>query len=182
MTLLLTGACSGSAVTTAQPPEVAAPSPFILQFTGTYEDPQALAGSISWLRIDRDGTFEMMIQGAPASEHGTMATSNALQLPVTLELDAGALGTVTVTITDYDGVLHVTLDGQTSTLRATGAVGPSESLCDRPLRHVLGREGVHPRPRRLRPLIAPADEQSTPGLPAAPAWASTTRVSMDPRS
>jgi hypothetical protein len=130
MTLLLTGACSGSAVTTAQPPEVAAPSPFILQFTGTYEDPQALAGSISWLRIDRDGTFEMMIQGAPASEHGTMATSNALQLPVTLELDAGALGTVTVTITDYDGVLHVTLDGQTSTLRATGAVGPSESLCD----------------------------------------------------
>jgi hypothetical protein len=131
MTLLLTGACSGSAGTSAQPPAQAAPpSPFILQFTGTYEDPQAPAGSIRWLRIDRDGTFEMMIQGAPAPESGTMATSSLRQLPVTLELDAGALGTVTVTITDYDGVLHVTLNGQTSTLRATGAVGPSESLCD----------------------------------------------------
>ena len=127
---LLAGACSGSAGGTKTSAELAATSPFVVQFTGRYEDPEAEAGSVRWVRIRRDGTFEIMVQGAAAPEDGTFGASALHELPATLELDAGSLGVVTATITDYDGVLHVTLGGHAATLRADRPVGPNEPVCD----------------------------------------------------
>ena len=126
---LLTGGCSGVAGGYRAPVERAV-SPFVAQFAGKYEDPKAGAGTVRWVRIDRDGTFEIMVQGAAAPEEGTFRASALHRLPATLELDAGSLGPVTATITDYDGVLHVTFGEHTADLRADGPVGPNESLCD----------------------------------------------------
>jgi hypothetical protein len=127
---LFAGACSGTAGGPKTSAELAATSPFVVQFTGTYEDPSAGAGSVRWVRIGRDGTFEILVQGAAAPEDGTFGASALHQLPATLELDAGSLGLVTAKITDYDGVLHVTLGGHTAALHADSPVGPNESLCD----------------------------------------------------
>jgi len=127
---LLTGACSGSVGRPGTPADPAATSPFVIQFAGTYEDSKAEPGSVRWVRLGRDGSFEIMLQGAAAPEGGTFRASALHRLPATLELDAGSLGIVTATITDYDGVLHVTFGGHATDLHADTPVGPNETLCD----------------------------------------------------
>lgn len=127
--LFLAG-CSGASAASEPPQEIAATSPFVLQFSGVYEDRSAAAGTVSWLQIHRDGSFDLKVQGMASSDHGKFAASVGHELPATLELYADSLGTLPAMIVDYDGLLHVSYDGKVSSLKATSPVGPHEALCD----------------------------------------------------
>ena len=127
---LSVAACSGPQGEGKSPEEAAATAAFVVQFAGAYEDPQATAGSVRWLRLNADGTCAVVLAGETEPAEGTFAATTAHELPATLTLDVGAMGTVTLTISDYDGMLHGMREGHPSSLKSASPVGPSETLCD----------------------------------------------------
>ena len=117
--------------TTSEELRARVPLAYVLQFVGTYENAAAPTGQIRKLVLARTGRYTAWTTGKTTAERGAFYSVSHLSDPrlETLRMVTKGLGW-TAKIEGNTSTLTLTRSGATSTVTATGFVGPNESICD----------------------------------------------------
>ncbi len=103
------------------------PSPFSLQFVGTYVS--SGPGDVASITLKRNGKYAV-VKHDGTKESGIWRTSKSvMDIPLQITFVTKGLQ-FKGTIPSYDGTLHLTGKGRNEIATATTAVGPNESVCD----------------------------------------------------